>query len=92
MYESSKRLKPWREIVAYTVMAARKGVQFAGPVRVLLSFDLRLNADLDKLCRGVLDGLTMSGAIVDDKQVVELHAEKRMRKPAGCRIRIEEMH
>jgi Holliday junction resolvase RusA-like endonuclease len=37
--------------------------------------------DLDKLCRAALDGLTMSGAIRDDAQVVQLVAAKRYAGP-----------
>jgi len=43
--------------------------------------------DLDKLCRAVLDGLTMGGAWKDDSQVINLHAVKKYGVP-GCRIEI----
>jgi Holliday junction resolvase RusA-like endonuclease len=32
--------------------------------------------DIDKLCRAVLDAITMSGVIHDDAQVVSLFAHK----------------
>lgn len=50
--------------------------------------------DLDKLCRAVLDGLTMGGAWHDDGQVVLLSAIKRyvlFPHVAGCTIVIGEM-
>lgn len=76
MYESSRRLKPWREAVAYSAMAARHRVKFRTPVCVALGFRLRIDADVDKLARGALDGLTMGGVFDDDKLVVRLEAEK----------------
>jgi Holliday junction resolvase RusA-like endonuclease len=39
--------------------------------------------DLDKLCRAALDGLTMSGAIRDDAQVVSLIAHERYAHPGA---------
>jgi len=39
------------------------------------------NADLDKLCRALLDALTAAGLWHDDAQVVELHALKRYAAP-----------
>lgn len=50
--------------------------------------------DIDKLCRAVLDGLTMGGAWKDDGQVAELQARKLYVLPGmapGCRIEISEV-
>lgn len=49
--------------------------------------------DIDKLCRAVLDGLTMGGAWKDDGQVVTLVAQKRyaIGGTAGCKIEITEV-
>lgn len=46
--------------------------------------------DIDKLCRAVLDGLTMGGAWKDDGQVALLSAVKLYGKP-GCMIYIDEL-
>ena len=46
--------------------------------------------DIDKLCRGLLDGLTGS-ALADDKQVVKIVAEKKycqLESQAGATIKI----
>lgn len=56
------------------------------------SWPTKRNADLDKLCRGVLDALTVAGAWNDDAQVVRLHALKRYAETderPGCEIVIE---
>lgn len=48
--------------------------------------------DLDKLLRSTLDGITESGMIADDKQVVICHAQKRYCKPGeapGALIHVE---
>lgn len=48
--------------------------------------------DLDKLCRAVLDGLTMGGAWKDDGQVVTLIAAKLYATDfTGCKIEITEL-
>lgn len=48
--------------------------------------------DLDKLCRSTLDGLVQAGVMLDDKQVVILHAQKTYTEDAqGARIVIEEL-
>lgn len=43
-------------------------------------------ADIDKLARALLDGLTFAGVIVDDARVTDLHCQKRYaEQPAGAR-------
>lgn len=68
----------------------RVPVRCADPVRVVATFTLARPAsypktrrvlpfrkpDLDRLCRSLLDALTLSGVVVDDAQVVELRARK----------------
>lgn len=77
-----------------------------GPVAVLIHFYLprpkstskriafpAKRPDLDKLCRSVLDGLTMGGAWEDDAQVISLFAVKIFAdedNAPGCTIIIEE--
>jgi Holliday junction resolvase RusA-like endonuclease len=47
-------------------------------------------ADIDKLCRSVLDALTLAEVIVDDSRVVDLTARKRYAaQPAGARAIID---
>jgi Holliday junction resolvase RusA-like endonuclease len=49
--------------------------------------------DLDKLVRATLDGLTQSGAIVDDAQVVAITTRKQYAEagaPSGARLMVME--
>ena len=95
LIEMSKTLGPWRERVALAVHQA--GWQpLAGPVAVDLTFVMprpksapkrstppaTKRPDIDKLTRAILDAVT-GIALVDDAQVVELHANKRLADP-GC--------
>lgn len=82
LYESSKRVGPWRLAIAYTAMSVMNKQRWktapAGVgVFVAVVFDVRRTDDLDKLCRSTLDGLGMGGVYEDDRQVVELHARRR---------------
>ncbi|NBQ37506.1 MAG: RusA family crossover junction endodeoxyribonuclease [Synechococcus sp.] len=50
--------------------------------------------DLDKLIRSTLDGLTESGVIGDDRQVVVLHSQKRYAQPGeapGALVHLEDV-
>ncbi len=106
MVESSSELGPWRErvaLAAHGVMAGRKlldGVGFG----VRLDFVLPRpksapkrstppairRPDVDKCARTILDAI--SGVIVvDDAQIVDLHATKRLAElgePPGVRITV----
>lgn len=88
LVESSKKVKPWRAIVAQTAaLACRESID--GPVSVQLEFVLPRpkslpkkvthmvkKPDLDKLIRSTLDAL--SGiAYVDDNRVARIVATKR---------------
>lgn len=90
---SSEKLRKWRKEIARTAQEARQenDVFFTGPVRVEVVFYLPRPAsvkqskrpwpivppDLDKLCRGLLDGIGQSEMIWgDDSQVVALLATK----------------
>lgn len=73
---------------------------FESPVRVELAFFMlrpkkRKNdqyhvtrPDLDKLCRGVLDGLKEGGVFKDDSQVCSLNAWKFYGFPARCEVSV----
>ena len=72
---------------------------FTRPKAHYLKDGLRPNApryvartpDIDKLCRSTLDGLTQAGVMLDDKQVVILHAQKiYVDESPGAIIHIEE--
>ena len=90
LIESSKRVAPWRAVVALTV-GERTTHVINGPVSLILQFVMpRPKAtpkratppavkkpDLDKLARAVLDALS-GVAYRDDSQVVSLDASKRL--------------
>lgn len=107
MTESSKALGPWRERVALAShLAMGGGALLDVAVVVNLEFVLprpksaprrstppatKRNGDIDKLARSVLDAIT-GVVVVDDAQVVTLHAAKRIAEigeTAGARIRVE---
>ena len=84
---SSEKLRKWRKAIAAECVTAREKHEafFTGPVRVEVTFFLPRPAsvkpekrqwpivppDLDKLCRGLLDGIGQSEVIWgDDSQVV----------------------
>lgn len=88
-------------------MRRDRDLPFTGPVAVDLAFVMPRpksapktkalpaikRPDIDKLGRGVLDGLTRS-VYVDDAQVVVLHASKRIAEPVetpGCHITVTEV-
>lgn len=90
MIESSKALKPWRELIAETARWNRPELH-TGPVLLKLDFIMpRPKAtpktatppaikrpDLDKLVRAVLDSLT-GICYVDDSQVTDIIARKHV--------------
>jgi len=87
MIEASKYLPAWRKAVE-TECQSLFDEPIDGALEVELWFYLprpssvsrdypTVMPDTDKLCRGVLDGLTKGGAIMDDARVVDLHAYKR---------------
>jgi Holliday junction resolvase RusA-like endonuclease len=90
---AGEKLKRWRKAIAASCVAAREhnDVFFTGPVQVRVAFYLPrpktisidkrptpiVPPDLDKLARGLLDGIGQSEMIWgDDSQVIELHATK----------------
>ena len=105
LIESSKRVAPWRAVVALTVGEHTTHV-INGPVSLILRFVMpRPKAtpkrstppavkkpDLDKLARAVLDALS-GVAYRDDSQVVSLDASKRLAEPGelpGLKLTIQE--
>ena len=94
-----KRLMAWRAHIRECLPP----VVFDGPVAVELSFVFRrpksaakrefmsVRPDVDKLCRAVLDALTLKdgvGCLVEDSRVVRLKAEKVYGDVEGCWIRV----
>lgn len=90
---AGEKLKRWRKAIAAACVAARENndVFFTGPVEVQVTFYLPrpktvpmqkrllpiVPPDLDKLARGLLDGIGQSEMIWgDDSQVVCLRAKK----------------
>lgn len=92
IHSNDKTLRPWRTLVALSCKGiAAKGVHYDGPVDVDVTFYLprpksvsvtarplpTVKPDVDKLVRGVLDGITDSGLWNDDAQVTDLTTRKR---------------
>lgn len=102
VYESSKNLAPWRELVAWHARRHKRDAPADGPLVLTVVFYLPKPAntkypdyplgtpDTDKLLRAVGDALTQSGLIADDARFVDTHARKRWAsdKP-GALIKIE---
>ena len=90
MVESSKKVGPWRDSVAWAARAAMESdgiAQFTGPVELTINFYLSRGKtvkrrypttppDLDKLMRSTCDGITSSGLWRDDSQVVHSSIRK----------------
>ena len=74
-----KATKDYENFVAVAAKAA--GMKF-GPDRVIVNMEfypsIDKGKDLDNLIKSVLDGLTKGKAWDDDRQVVELHATKKL--------------
>lgn len=91
-HESSPGIKSWVEAVAYSARANRpKGQALAPPYEIEIAFYMPRGktakwlwpstCDVDKLARGVLDGLVQGGLLVDDRHVVKLVASKEFGTP-----------
>jgi crossover junction endodeoxyribonuclease RusA len=104
MWESSKKVKGWRDTVtaqAQIEMIAGKLETIHDPVKLRLSFYLpkpasvkrqlpSVKPDLDKLIRSTCDALTKSKIYQDDALIVMVTATKHYRKDKiGCLIAIE---
>ena len=86
--------KAWTDAVALVARSHRPtgeplppayavGLTFALPRSARPSHPHPTRVDLDKLIRGVLDGLTRGGLIVDDRHVTHLVAAKRWAERPG---------
>ena len=89
--KNPKALKPWREAVRSTALAAagEGWVPIDGPVRLVMLFALPRptkpsrrwpiganSGDVDKLARAVMDALTDAGVWTDDARVTDLRVVK----------------
>lgn len=85
LVESSKRVRPWRELVHAAAVAARAGAPpLDGPLVARMVFTVpkpksapkrrrtypSTMPDLSKLCRSTEDALTDAGAIADDARII----------------------
>lgn len=91
MIEASKRLKPWRDqVIAVTRKLAEEVETLDGPLHVRMEFRVtrpktvkrnypitRSSGDLDKLVRGVSDGIVIGGLVTDDSCFININASKR---------------
>jgi crossover junction endodeoxyribonuclease RusA len=97
-----RTLHAWERDVGLAARAARAPLAPAGqPVCVSVLFDLKrprsapdrpcptVVPDLDKLVRGILDGLT-GICYVDDSQVVEIYARKRFGVASSATITVRQ--
>lgn len=102
MIEASKYLPAWRKAIE-TECQSLFDEPMDGALEVELWFYIprpssvsrvypNVMPDVDKLCRGVLDGLTKGGAIVDDKLVVDLHAYKRYSVDGWTGVHVQISH
>lgn len=103
MYEANKRLKPWRDQVVFHAKRAHgRGDPIDAAVKVTAVFWFPKprttkfkehpagKPDVDKLCRAVLDSLTIARVIRDDARVVELFARKEWADTKnGAQITVE---
>lgn len=69
--------KQWEERVGWEFISVHGRPRIGGPVKVHIFFHQSL-ADIDNLCKAVLDALN-GIAYEDDRQVVELNAKKEWR-------------
>lgn len=89
MFESSKKLVPWRDacIMASKMATTEAPTPLAGPLKVKITFYLERPRstlrdypnsapDVDKLLRGVFDSLQIAEVIMNDGQIVDVDANK----------------
>lgn len=93
LIESSAKVGPWRDAVAWAARAAMRGCPaFAGPVAAHVDFWMprptsgvvaadmwkTTYPDVDKLVRSTFDALKTGGVVTDDSLIVSVAASKRM--------------
>jgi crossover junction endodeoxyribonuclease RusA len=105
LYESSKKVAPWRKAVAEAVALLGDVEQFTTPVVIAVRFYLprprsvkrlypSVPPDLDKLQRSLGDGLSIDSTILaDDSLIIRWEAEKFYadNRPAGAEVTITEV-
>ncbi|WP_082581205.1 RusA family crossover junction endodeoxyribonuclease [Leifsonia sp. Root227] len=104
IYESNKKLAPWRKTVTAAAVDALSGREgFDEAVYVLLDFWLprpktvkrvhpTTRPDVDKLSRAVLDALTAARVWTDDSLVLSLHAVKKYAdEGAGVDVKVRRL-
>ncbi len=86
------RAKAWQETVAWTARIVWHDKPLGTPLSVDLEFYVQRDvADLDNLCKAVLDGL--QGIIFkNDRQVKELHLTKAVSKIPCVLVKIKELN
>jgi len=98
LHSQGSALAVWRSTIGWEAKLA-KATPHNYPVKITINFIMprpksvkrpypSVAPDLDKLVRGVLDGLT-GIAYDDDSQVVEIHARKVYGGSPGAEIRLE---
>lgn len=102
VYESSKALKPWRDMVVWHARRHKQATPLDGPLVLTVEFYLPKPAttkypvyplgtpDTDKLLRAIGDALTQAGLVTDDARFIDTHASKRWATgEPGAQIMIE---
>lgn len=93
-------LRTSNSVNLHSLLDVRVTFMFVRPKAHYLKKGLRPNApryvgktpDIDKLCRSTLDGLVQAGLMMDDRQVVILHAQKiYVEDSPGAVIIVEEL-
>ncbi len=104
MFEASKKLAPWRAAVADAVFRAYVATgddsQFTEPIVVQATFFLprkptvkralpSVPPDLDKLCRGLGDALSINAKVIaDDALIVKWYASKVYADDVDAGVRV----
>lgn len=105
MWESSKKVKLWRQLVDFQTKVEihnNKWEQIDDPISIELVFGLpkpksvkrdlpSVKPDLDKLIRSTCDGLKTGGLFTDDALIVQIiSAKKYMDKEfIGCLVKVK---
>lgn len=105
MWESSNKVKLWRQLVDFQTklfVKDKKLKPYEQPLIMQLTFYLpkpkstkrifpSVKPDLDKLIRSTCDGLKTGGLIQDDALIVEIHAYKYYAENNnfGCKVGFE---
>lgn len=98
LHSQGSALAVWRSTIGWEASLAG-AKPHSEPVKITITFTMprpktvkrplpSVAPDLDKLIRGVLDGLT-GIAYVDDGQVVQIHAQKLYGPAVGAEIKLE---